>query len=78
MQDEPARAWRLVGCAATLREAIGAPLSPAEQGKLNETLAPSKQMIGDLRAQMALAEGRALSLEQAVAYALSDRLPEVA
>jgi class 3 adenylate cyclase/predicted ATPase len=78
MQTEAARAWRLVGCAAALREAIGTPLSPAEQDKLDKLLAPSKRVIGNVGAQMALAEGRALSLEQAVEYALSDRLPELA
>jgi tetratricopeptide (TPR) repeat protein len=78
MQAEARRAWRLVGCAATLLEAIGAPLSPSEQDKLNDMLAPARQLLGELRAQTALAEAGALSLEEAIAYALSDRLPEFA
>ena len=70
-QDE--RAARLFGAAETLREVIGAPLPPSYRVSYDEN-------VGSLRAHLAAApvaatwaEGRAMSLEEAVAYALSER-----
>ncbi len=70
-QDE--RAARLFGAAEALREVIGAPLPPSYRVSYDEN-------VGSLRAHLAAApvaatwaEGRAMSLEEAVAYALSER-----
>jgi predicted ATPase len=66
--DAP-RALTLAGAAASLRERLGAPLAPADQGRLEAMLAPLRS--GD-RARDAAAswmKGWAMSAEEAVAYA---------
>jgi predicted ATPase len=68
--DEPARALRLAGAAHALREAIGAPLSPAEQSRLGERLAPARKVLNDAAQQAAVAEGQSLSLGAAIETAL--------
>jgi len=73
MEGQPERALRLVGAATVVREAIGSPLSPAEQTKLESKLQSVRQAL-DLEAQAAIhAEGRTMSLEQAIDYALQQR-----
>ncbi len=68
-QNAPKRALRLVAAAASLREAIGAPLSPAEAGRLQEKLAPTRQQMSQAEQEALEAEGRALSFEQAIELA---------
>jgi len=63
------RALRLVGAAMVLREAIGARLPPAEQERLEGMLESARQSLGEAAAAAAMAEGRAMSLEQAIEYA---------
>ncbi len=70
-QGQPERALQLVGAASTLRQTIGAPLSPAEQTQLERMLEPVEQTLDEIARATALGEGRAMSLEQAVDYALS-------
>ncbi len=70
LQGQAERALRLVGAAAALREAIGAPLSPAEQAKLERTLKPARRQLDKAGQVSAQAEGRELSLKQAIDYAL--------
>ncbi|MCL4302757.1 MAG: tetratricopeptide repeat protein [Anaerolineae bacterium] len=67
-QGQPERALRLVGAAQTLREAIQAPRPPADQAKLESLLEPARQILGEAAA-VATAEGRAMSLEEAIDYA---------
>jgi hypothetical protein len=67
LQGDAVRALHLAGAAATLRETLGAPLSPAEQGQLDAVLQPSRAALGDASAKAAWAAGCALTLEQAVA-----------
>lgn len=73
LQEEPQRALRLVGAAAALRETIGQPLSPVEQAKLERMLEPARQRLGKAGQASAQAEGKAMSLEEAIAYALKYR-----
>jgi len=68
LQRQAERALRLAGAAEALREAIGAPRSPAEQDKLERILEPARQTLGEAAAAVAEA-GRVMSLEQAVAVA---------
>jgi predicted ATPase/class 3 adenylate cyclase len=68
-QGQAERALRLVGAAAVLRETINAPLPPADKDKLEQILVPARQVLGESNAAMATAEGRAMSLEQAIDYA---------
>lgn len=69
-QNHPRRALQLVGAAASLRSAIGAPLSPAEQTRLHDRLAPARHELDEAAQQAAEAEGRALTYEQAIELAL--------
>jgi hypothetical protein len=78
LQDDFRRAARLVGAAATLREAIGAPLAPTEEAKLDNMIASAKEALGLLDWERMTDEGRALPLEQALTYALTNNLPEYA
>jgi adenylate cyclase len=66
LQGQPGRALRLSGAAAALRETINAPLPPAEQDKLERMLAPARQALGETATASAVAEGRAMSMEQAI------------
>jgi adenylate cyclase len=72
LQGQAANGLRLIGAAAALREAIGAPLSAADTAKLDRLLAPARQML-DLETQRALeAEGKAWPLDRAIESALND------
>jgi predicted ATPase len=64
------RALRLSGAAERLREEIGAPLPPAEQARLEGLLRPAREALEQAAIAAAVAEGRAWSLEQAIADAL--------
>ncbi len=68
-EEQMERALRLVGAAMVLREAIGARLPPAEQERLEGMLESARQPLGEAAAAAAMAEGRAMSLEQAIEYA---------
>jgi predicted ATPase/DNA-binding SARP family transcriptional activator len=64
------RAVRLFGAAEGLREAIGAPLPPADRAEHNRSVAAARTALGEEAFAAAWAEGRALSLEAAISYAL--------
>ena len=69
-EGQAVRALRLSGAAEALREAIGAPLSPDEQEKLRPMLEAARQALGEAVAAAMVAEGRAMTLEQAITEAL--------
>ena len=64
------RAIRLASAAAAARVAHTSPLAPPDRVRLEQALAPAYEVLGQDAAAAAWAEGRAMSLEQAVAYAL--------
>jgi predicted ATPase len=70
-ESKPESALRLVGAGTAVRAAIDAPRSPDEQAHLERMLDPVRQALGEETAASALAEGRAMSLEQAIAYAMN-------
>ena len=70
-QGRPERNLRLAGAAAALLEAIGAAPQPVAQRSLERWLAQARQALGEAAAAARFAEGRGLSLEQAVAEALA-------
>jgi predicted ATPase/DNA-binding winged helix-turn-helix (wHTH) protein len=67
-----ARALTLAAAAAQLRRLISAPLSPAEQSKLDRTLAPAWKSLSDLEGKDAWEKGSAMSLEKAMQYSLEE------
>jgi DNA-binding CsgD family transcriptional regulator len=69
-EGQPARALRLAGAAAALRQQAETPLSKVSQRHLDEQLAPAREALGPL-ADAAMTEGSALSLNAAIAEALA-------
>src|SRR5205823_2014333 len=67
-QSRPERAVRLAGATAALREALGYQVWHANRVREQRWLDPLRRSLGD-RAEALWAEGRALSIEQALAYA---------
>ncbi len=65
------RAAHLFGAAEALRETIGSP-SPQGQADYDRQLASTRSGLGDAAFAGAWAEGRAMTLEQAIEYALSE------
>jgi non-specific serine/threonine protein kinase len=69
---EATRAAHLWGAAEAAREATGIALSPGERALHEPYLASALSRLGEAAWEEALAEGRAMSLEEAAAYALSE------
>ncbi|HEY3079372.1 MAG TPA: tetratricopeptide repeat protein [Chloroflexota bacterium] len=72
-QGQPRRALRLAGAAAALRRAPGFRVPPSSVVRLERKLGPIRAELGQAAAEAVWAAGEAMSLEEAVAYALSDR-----
>ena len=68
----PERAARLFGTSAMLRETIDAPLSPAERLAYERDLVMGRAQLDEGTFAAAWAEGRTMTLEQAVAYGLEE------
>jgi predicted ATPase len=64
------RSLRLAGAAAALRQNIGAPLTPAEQAKLEAILDPARQSLSNTASAMAWLEGWDMPVEKVVADVL--------
>ena len=64
-----ARALHLAGAAAALREAVGARCAPGQRA---DRMASARQALGEAAAAAAWTAGRAMSLEEAVTYAVAD------
>ena len=74
-QLEAERSLRLAGAAAALRQNIGAPLTPAEQAKLEASLHPARQALTDTARRDGLAGRLGLPVEKAIEEVL---MPEAA
>jgi tetratricopeptide (TPR) repeat protein len=69
-QGQSEKAVRLFGGAAALRDSIGSVVDPADRPEYEERLASLRAQFGEERFEAMWAEGRTLTLDQAVAYAL--------
>jgi tetratricopeptide (TPR) repeat protein len=67
---EGAKAGRLFGAAAALWEVIGTPMWPAERADWERNMAAARGQVDDTTWQRVWAEGRAMSMEEAIKYAL--------
>ena len=65
-QLDAERSLRLAGAAAALRQNIGAPLTPAEQAKLQVSLQPAREALTDTVGTQAWLAGWALPVENAI------------
>jgi predicted ATPase/DNA-binding winged helix-turn-helix (wHTH) protein len=69
-QSHSERALRLAGAAAALRQKIGAPLTPAENAKLESSLECARPGLNETSTTAAWLEGCELPLERAIEEAL--------
>jgi predicted ATPase/DNA-binding CsgD family transcriptional regulator len=67
----PDRAARVLGAAAALRDEIGMPLPPGDRAAYEQDLAAVRAGLRDEAFSAAWSAGRAMSLEEAVDYAVS-------
>jgi non-specific serine/threonine protein kinase len=74
-QGQATRAVRLLGAAAAAHKALGAPLPPSEREEQDQIIAAARCALEEDAFAGAWAEGQAMSLEQAVAYALEREPP---
>lgn len=65
-QSEPERSLRLAGSSAALRQSIGAPLTAAEQAKLERGLEPARRALTTTTGRTAWLEGWVMPVEEAV------------
>lgn len=70
--DHPDRSARLYGAAAALREEIGVPLPPTERPDYERHLSAARASSDPARFSAAWSRGRVMSLESAIAQALSE------
>jgi predicted ATPase/DNA-binding CsgD family transcriptional regulator len=77
-EGRPRDAVRAAGAAAALREALGEPTAPVRKARLDAQLAAARGVLGSTAFERALAEGRALDVDQAVAQATSPPRPATA
>ena len=72
---QPGRAIRLAEAARALREAVGSISFPADRERLDRWLEVAARGLGETATESARSEGRALTLDQAIAYALAGDEP---
>lgn len=71
---KPERAVRLLGAAEALREAIGTPLPPSDRPDYERSVSTLQQRLDERLFTTTWAEGRAMTPEAAMGYALSEHL----
>lgn len=71
MQGDAERAARLFGASEALREAIGASVLPYYRGEYERGVAAARAPLGEAAFAAAWAEGRAMTMEQAIEFALA-------
>lgn len=69
-EKQPQRAFKLVGAASALREAVGAPLSLAESIKLDSVLTPAHQVLSEEEQIRWMSQGKAAPLDEILDEAL--------
>jgi hypothetical protein len=72
VQGHTLHAASLAGAAAALRDAIGVPLSPAEQTQHARYLEDVRQALGEAAFVAAWTAGQTLSLDDAISSALNE------
>jgi non-specific serine/threonine protein kinase len=75
-RGDPVRSARLCGASQALHESMGARLSAGERAYFEPHLAAARARLDNATWETAWAEGRAMTLDQAVEYALSARAPD--
>ena len=68
--EEPQRAIRLFGAAEALREKTQSPMTEYEQIEYDQSIDQLRTMLAETEFTALRAEGRALTMEQAIQFAL--------
>jgi hypothetical protein len=71
-QGEPERSARLLGAAEALRDAIGTPVDPADRADDERNVSAVRARLGEEAFEAAWAAGRAMTPDQAAAYAMHE------
>jgi predicted ATPase/transcriptional regulator with XRE-family HTH domain len=69
-EEEPQRALKLLGAAEGLREKIGSPMASYEVMEYDKEVAQLRAMLNELEVNALWAEGRSMTMEQAIQIAL--------
>ena len=77
-QAQPERAARLFGAAEALREAMGSQLLPLDYGGYPHHLGATRAQLGEETFGAAWGTGQAMTLQQAVDYAIAEPGPDTA
>jgi ATP/maltotriose-dependent transcriptional regulator MalT len=77
-QGEPAWAARLWGAAEAVRETIGFPIRPVDRGAYERSVTAARAQLGKKSFTAAWAEGRTMTLEQALAAEGAVTIPSTA
>jgi tetratricopeptide (TPR) repeat protein len=75
VRGEPARALRMFAAAEIAREVEVYTLPPADRDRLTQAVAAARTQLDPAAIDAAWAEGRAMTLEQAITYALEGPAP---
>lgn len=73
--DDAAGALRAAAASSRIRRQLDAPLSPNEQSMVDRTLKCARELLDATEAERVWSEGTAMSLDAAIAYALSQQKP---
>ena len=73
MQGRPEQAAILLGASESVLQTMGAKLQPADQIEVDHYLVAIQEQLDESSFENALAEGRGMSFEQAVSFALDDQ-----
>ena len=74
-RGQAARALQLAAAATLLRHQVSAPLPQAEQSKIDQSLSAARAALSEPEGNDAWTAGSAMSLEQAIQYALVEQPP---
>jgi predicted ATPase/class 3 adenylate cyclase len=69
-EEEPQLAAKLFGAAEALREKIGSPMAKYEEGEYNQSVTQLRAMLQEAEFNALWAEGRSMTMEQAIQLAL--------
>ncbi|MBI4321704.1 MAG: tetratricopeptide repeat protein, partial [Chloroflexi bacterium] len=69
-EGQPERALRLSGASDALCQSMGMTIQPKDRRRFDRLLEPARRLLGPERAAAAYAEGQAMSMEEAIDYAL--------
>jgi predicted ATPase/class 3 adenylate cyclase len=70
--EEPQRAVKLFGAAEALRERIQSPMTDYERVEYNQSVTRLRAMLPEAELNALWAQGRSMTMEQAIAYALHE------